>query len=200
MDAPLTQAGEPFPRETDDAMVALYDELRSLTHAWLRRRRPGRGLQTTEVVHEAYLKLWKSGKEGWESRGHFWGTAAKALKQVLFNAVRDDQVRGNALSYDESAFPAADPALATREVTLLVRFGDDEVPIDVLHLVKHLADLEAIDTRKADVVTCKFFAGMTHDQIARYLGVTTRTIERDWEFAKAWLRQRMVPAGDHHGS
>lgn len=199
MDGPVPGQGVSDRGETDALMIRLYDEVRKLAHDRLRRHRPGRGLQTTEVVHEVYLKLSRSGKNGWDSRAHFFGSAARAMKQVLFDLAR------NARRSLDAGVPVDDVGDGTglpgddTGLTLIVRVAGAEYSFDLNGLARHLHDLDQIESRKVDVVVCKFFAGMSDAQIAEFLGVSTRTVERDWSYARAWLGQRMIESAADHG-
>jgi RNA polymerase sigma factor (TIGR02999 family) len=165
----------------DDLVPAVYDELRVLASSQLRRLRPGDTLDTTALVHEAYLKLSEADPR-WENRRHFFATAAKVMRHLLVDAAR----RRNALKRGGDA-----PHLPLRE--------DDAVMVQeaetVLAIDGALGDLATRSPRLARVVECRFFGGMDDAEIAEVLGVTERTIRRDWVKARAWLHQRLSDPG-----
>jgi RNA polymerase sigma factor (TIGR02999 family) len=159
----------------------VYDELRRLARARMAAERPGHTLQPTALVHEAYLRLIGSGDVSWDSRGHFFGAAAEAMRRILIERARRARriKRGGDL----------------RRVEL-----DDQVPEagprvdEVLAVDEALARLEALDAQMAAVVKLRYFAGLTIDEVAQALGTSTRTVNRLWTGARAWLR-REIPAG-----
>ncbi len=186
----LQQAGAGDPRAAERLLPLVYDELRRLADARLRRTPPGHTLQATALVHEAYLKLVGSSDPGWDHRGHFFAAAAQAMREILVDHARrkgalkrgGDRLR---LDADPDDLPAADRAA------------------DVLALESALERLEALDPRKARVVVLRFYGGLTHEQIAAVLGTSPRTVEREWRFARSWLKADMqegeaVSGGDTH--
>jgi RNA polymerase sigma factor (TIGR02999 family) len=164
----------------DDLVPVVYDELRVLASSQLRRLRPGDTLDTTALVHEAYLKLCEADPR-WESRRHFFATAAKVMRHLLVDAAR----RRSALKRGGDA-----PHLPLREDdTVLVQEAETVLAIDGA-----LRSLAARSPRLARVVECRFFGGMDDAEVAQVLGVTERTIRRDWVKARAWLHQRLAGA------
>jgi RNA polymerase sigma factor (TIGR02999 family) len=161
-----------------DALFPLvYAELRRLARA-ARARGAGETLCTTALVHEAYLKLAPSAGAGWEGRAHFFGAAARAMRQLLVDAAR--------------RHGRAKRGGGVREVTL----GDDAAAApargdELLALDEALDRLAALDARQARVVELRFFAGLTSQEAAEVLGVSVPTVERDWRAARAWLRLAM---------
>jgi RNA polymerase sigma factor (TIGR02999 family) len=161
---------------SDAMMAALYGELHRL--AQRERWRAGRPdtLQTTAVMHEAYLRLYK--RDGWESREHFLGAAVTAMRHLLVDAARARLTakRGGGeanlpLEVENLAAPADDATL--------VRLGDA------------LADLARVDPKLAKVVDCRFFAGMSDAEAASVLGITDRTVQRWWVQARAWIHSEL---------
>jgi RNA polymerase sigma factor (TIGR02999 family) len=132
-------------------------------------------LQATALVHEAYLQLVDQQDAGWESRRHFFGVAAGAMRRVLVDHAR-------ARNADKRAHPRNRVLLDEAEVIY------DEHAIDVLALDEALERLGALDVQLAKIVELCFFAGLTHAEAGRVLGVSTRTVERGWALARAWLR------------
>ena len=165
-------------REGDAAALSLafdsaYEELRRLAHRQLRRLRPGQTLTTTALVHEAFVKLVQHPVET-ADRTHFMALAARAMRQILVDYARQ---RG-----------ALKRGGDQRTVTL----EDDAIPLEalaaeMLGIDRALTRLESVDERLARVVEWRFFGGMTEDEVAAALGVTTRTVRRDWRRARAFL-------------
>jgi len=163
-------------REAVDRLFSMsYDELRHLAHA-IRRRGAGQTLNTTALVHEAYLKLRPERGLAVEDRAHFSCIIARAMRQVVVDAARRKaaEKRGGgevAVTLDESASPA--PVRAEQ----------------IIALEQALQDLEQIDPRRARIVECRFFGGMSVEETAAALGISSPTVKRDWRVAKAWLAQ-----------
>ena len=159
--------------EAFDALFGVvYDELRVLARA-LRRRGASETLNTTALVHEAYAKLTPSLNLSWKDRSHFFGVAARAMRQILVNAAekRSAAKRGGgqaAISFDEEHHGSISPDT-------------------VLDLNDALTVLERSNPRQARVVECRFFAGLSVEETALALDVSEPTVKRDWRFARAWL-------------
>lgn len=157
----------------------VYDELRKIAHAQLRRERPGHTLNTTALVHEAYLKLVDQDRVEWRDRAHFYGVAAQAMRRILVNyaEARRAQKRGGDAEHvllDES----------------LVALDDGEID-EILALDQALTRLEEFNPRGARVVEYRFFAGLQHDEVAEILDVSAVTVRRAWGAAKSWLRREL---------
>lgn len=158
----------------------VYAELRRIARRQLRRLRPGETLGTTVLVHEAYLKLAGRNGAAWLDRSHFFAIAARAMRQVLVNyALRQQAIkrggRDRIVALDASAeLPAPEP-----EARLLALDGA-------------LDRLEALDERLARIVECRFFAGLTEEETAASLGVSLRTVQRDWKLARGWLHEELA--------
>ena len=164
-----------------DALIPLvYRELRGVAGARLRGERAGSLLQTTALVHETYLRLVGLHRLTVENRTHFFAIAARLMRQILVDQARRSQAekRGGGLTIValEGASPVSAPNL-----------------VDVLALDQALEELAAMDERLCRVVELKFFAGLTIDEAAEALAVSSATVERDWAVAKAWLYDRMTP-------
>ncbi|MGI0149728.1 MAG: sigma-70 family RNA polymerase sigma factor [Thermoplasmata archaeon] len=162
----------------DQLLPLVYGELHSLAHARRAHQQPGQTLQTTALVHEAYLKLVGSGDPGWEGRGHFFGAAAQAMRQILV-----DQARRKARIKHGGDRQRVD----LDEISPMI----DPPTDDVLELDEALRELEQIDPRKARLVMLRYFAGLTMDETASVLGVSLPTAERDWRYVKVWLYDRL---------
>ena len=163
----------------DRLFVSVYEELRRLGHNVLRGERTGHTLATTGLVNEAYFKLVDQSRVEWRDRGHFFGVAARAMRQILVDyarrrgaAKRGGGVRVIAL--EEGQVPAEERADALLAV--------DEA----------LARLAEHDPALARVVECRFFAGLTEEETAEAMGTSPRTVQRQWRRAKAWLYQDLT--------
>lgn len=169
----LRSAADGDHQALDAFFARVYEELRRLA-SQVRRGRAGETLSTTALVHEAYLKLVPSAEIKWESRAHFFAVAARAMRQVLVSAARRRlaEKRGGG--------------------DWLVTLGDS-VPSEpvrperLLALDEALARLAAMDERQARIVEQRFFAGLTVEETAEVLGLSERTVKRDWRAARAWL-------------
>ena len=159
----------------------VYQELKRLAHRYMQRQGPDHTLQTTALVHEAYLRLASQEEPSFANRTHFLAVAAKAMRQILVDHARASlrQKRGagvKAVELDEIASLSPEP---TREI------------IDLNEAPEKLA---AIDVRKAQVVELKYFGGLKPEEIAEVLKISEVTVRRDWTFSKAWLYAELRPA------
>ena len=154
-----------------------YDELRRVARAHLRHEGPGHTLQATALVHEAYLRLVEVDRMTLESRSHFFGLAARLMRQILVDHARRKQSdkRGGAVT-----------VVGFDEVTVAATS-----PVDVLDLDRALEELTSLDARLCRVVELRYFGGLTLEETATALDVSRATVERDWALAKAWLHQRL---------
>jgi RNA polymerase sigma factor (TIGR02999 family) len=168
----------------DRLMVLVYDELAALAHRKLSFEQTGHTLQTTALVHEAYLKLVDQRRVNWQNRSHFFAVAATAMRRILVNhaEARRAAKRGGAVS---GRAPVALPLEAAGVVAGTV--PDDEL----LALHEALNRLEQFNERGARVVEYKFFGGLGWDEIAATLGVSPITVRRAWESARAWLKREL---------
>lgn len=173
---PAEETGDRRAHAAADLLPAVYAELRRLAAAQLAQLRPGQTLQPTALVHEVYMKLVGQADPGWDGRRHFFGAAAQAMRELLVEHVRRKtaQKRGGGR------------ALESLDDSLLIEDGGPRLD-DVLAVDAALARLEADHPRKARVAIMRYFGGLSDEEIAEGLGVTTRTVERDWRFARAYL-------------
>ena len=167
-----------------ERLVALiYDELRRLARNYLRRERPDHSLQATALVHEAYVRLVGQDQVAWRNREHFLGVAAQMMRRVLVDHARG---RGRAKR-------GAD----RRKISLS---GLDQMAaaaaVDFSALDAALTALEALDPQKGRVVELRYFGGLSIQETARVLKVSTSTVERDWRFARAFLQQELEAGPD----
>jgi RNA polymerase sigma factor (TIGR02999 family) len=166
-------------RAANDLLRAIYDDLRRVAAARLAGERTGHSFQPTELVHEAYLRLVKpEGLPNWNSRGHFFTAAAEAMRRILIDHARErkSQKRGG----DFVRLDLADDLIP-----------DDRRAERLLALEEALGGLEEKDSQKATLVKLRFFAGLTIDEAADVLGVSTTTADRWWTYARAWLKAEM---------
>ena len=170
-------------RQDDSAETLLelvYDELRRQAHRYLRKERPGHTLQTTALVHEAYLKLIKQESVKWESRSHFFGIAATMMRRILIDyAKARHRVRRGGTSED---LPLED--------ALTVSASDTD--FDLLELDEALNRLAEKEAQLARIVELRFFSGLDVPETAEVLGVSESTVKRDWAMAKAWLHRELT--------
>ncbi|MEL6712553.1 MAG: ECF-type sigma factor [Planctomycetota bacterium] len=169
-----------------ELLDVVYDELRSLASSYLARERSDHTLQPTALVHEAFVRL-SPQRKSWSSRGEFLGVAAMAMRRILV-----DHARGAQRAKRGGEVRRVDLDLETVE-------SDVGAPVDVLRLDEALDRLAALSPRQARVVELRFFGGMTNGEVADVLDVSYRTVENDWRFARAWLRDRMKDSEDEGG-
>ena len=162
-----------------DRLVPLvYAELHRLAKSYMRKERAGQTLQTTALIHEAYLRLIDANQVQWQNRAHFFGVAAHIMRQILVAMARERgaQKRGGGVrqvSLDEQ---------------LIVSPEQDE---DLVAIDEALSALAEVDARKAKVVELRFFGGLTEEETATALKVSPETVRRDWRIARAWLRRKL---------
>ncbi len=175
-------AGDP------DALARLlprvYDDLRRIARGRLRHERADHTLSTADLVHEAYLELAPLDRIDWQSRAHFLAVASRAMRNVLV----DHAERRGAAKRGGGARAASLHELLDEQLPAAERPLDDLIAIN-----DALARLEAIDPRKARVVECRFFGGLSLEETAEALGSSTATVSRDWAFARAWLHNELAP-------
>lgn len=169
----------------DDLFAILYDELRELAHRPRRRWHGNYTLDTTALVHEAYVKLVGQARIDVESRAHFRALAARAMRHILCDYARERGAKKRGGELDPLRFDEAD-ALPAR-VVFTEEQSDTLVALD-----DALRRLEEVDARQSEVVECRFFGGLTIEETAAAVGVSPRTVKRDWAMAQAWLRREMT--------
>ena len=161
--------------DAEEQLIPLVSgELRRLAHAYMRRQRPGHLLQTTALVHEAYMRLVDARTLDWQSRAHFYGISAKLMREVLVEFAR----AGHAQKRGGGAIPVP---LENAELAA-------KTPgVDLVALDDALNDLAQFDQRKAKIVELRFFGGLSAEETAEVLQVAPITVTREWGKAKAWL-------------
>ena len=159
---------------SEDLLPLVYEELRRLAAQKLSQEKPGQTLQSTALVHEAYLRLVGSDDQQWDNRGHFFAAAAEAMRRILVeNARRKKAVKhGGGLQ-----------RLDLDNADLVI----EQTPDDLIALDEALEKLAQQDPIKADLVKLRYFAGLTNEQAASSLGITPRIAERNWTYARTWL-------------
>ncbi len=176
----LLQAwSEGDPTAAEKLFPLVYDELRRQAARYLRRERGEHSLRPTAVVHEAYLRLAGQRRASWESRGQFFAVAAQVMRRVLV-----DHARRHA-----AAKRAGGWSRVTLEEGLALEAQRD---VDVVALDRALRELADRDARRARLAELRFFGGLDIDETAEALGVSPRTVSREWHLAKAWLYQRIT--------
>ncbi len=164
----------------DRLLPFVYDELRVIARSYLRRERPGHTVQTGTLVHQAFVKLLEGKQVQWEGRAHFFGIAARLMRQILVDhaRARDAVKRG--------AGEKIDPLAAALSVAV------QTMDVGVLALDRALEELATLDPQQARVVELRFFGGLTVEEVAEVLGVSTGTVKREWSMARAWLRRALA--------
>ncbi|HEX3232971.1 MAG TPA: sigma-70 family RNA polymerase sigma factor [Gemmatimonadales bacterium] len=182
MTALLQAWGRGEPAALDELLPLIYEELRRQAARQLRSQPAGHTLQATALVHEVYLRLVGRPDAEWQSRAHFFGVAARAMRSILVDHARARQ--------------AAKRGGQARRLTLGAADGVADRPpeseVDVLALDEALARLAELDPRQAQVVELRYFAGSTIQETAHVLGLSHATVEREWRTARLWLRRELA--------
>jgi RNA polymerase sigma factor (TIGR02999 family) len=166
----------------DELFPLVYEELRRVARRHMRREREGHTLQTTALVHDAYLRLVDQTQVRWQNRAHFFGVAAQMMRRILVDHARTRlaEKRGGAA------------AKVPLEEAAVVGGGK---PAELVALDEALKALAEIDPRRARVVELKYFGGLSNEEIAEVLKVHTNTVTRDWNMARAWLYKELSGTG-----
>ena len=170
----------------DELIPLVYDTLRRIARHHLRGERAGHTLQTTALINEAYLKLVEQ-SVSWQSRAHFFGIAARLMRQLLVDYARARQrlKRGGDL----------------QQISLTAAAGiAQEQAVDLLALDGALETLAEVDPQSSRVVELRFFGGLTIEETAQVMGISTPTVERGWRAARAWLHTELSPSNSKHES
>ncbi len=172
----LTSIHDGDPSAADQLLPLVYDELRKLAARRVSQEDPGVSLQATALVHDAYLRLVNvENQQRWDSRGHFFAAAAEAMRRILVDRAR----KRGAIRHGGGRHRIG---LSDVDVTV------DRPSPEIVSLSNALDKLAEIDPRKAELVKLRFFAGLTTDEAAEVLGVSSSTANKDWRYARAWLR------------
>ena len=176
----LRQWSDGKQESLDSLLPLVYDELHRQASRFLRRERSGHTLQTTALIHEAYLKLIDQREVNWQNRAHFFGIAAQAMRRILVDhaKARHREKRGG-----------EDENVPLEAVTLAVL---DARSIDLEALDEALTQLARMDERQARIVELRYFSGLSIDETAAALRISPATVKSDWKLAKAWLYQEIT--------
>lgn len=161
----------------ENLIPLVYDELHRIAKRYMRRQSAGHTFQTTELIHEAYLKIAKQEEHSWQNRAHFFGVAAQAMRHILVDYARSKQSQKRG---------------GWQKITL-----DEKVAValerseEMLSLDEALKHLEVLDERKAKVVELKYFGGLTNEEVAEVLKISPETVKRDWKFSRTWLLREL---------
>ena len=162
----------------DRLMPIIYDELRHQAARYLQRERDDHTLQTTALVHEAYVRLIDQVNVRWQNRAHFYAIAAEMMRRILVDHARKRS--------------AAKRGGHTMKVTLNEALhASDEQNLDLIAVDEALSRLASIDQQQAKVIELRFFGGLNVEETAEVLGISERTVKRDWSVAKAWIRREL---------
>jgi len=164
--------------ELDELVPVVYDELRRLAQKYLSRERSNHTLQTTALVHEAYLRLIDQKAVDWENRAQFFGIAARMMRRILINHANDRQAKkrqgyATRISLDDA-------------VNLF-----EKAELDLTMLDEALNELAQLDPKQAELVELRFFGGLTIEEVSEVLQISPATTKREWDSAKLWLRRRL---------
>jgi RNA polymerase sigma-70 factor, ECF subfamily len=162
----------------DELIPLVYDELRKMAKRCMNQQNQGHTMQTTELIHEAYLKLAEKKEKDWVNRSHFFGVAAKAMRHILVDYARGKQTEKRGGS----------PQQVTLDENAIVSKNSSSEMLAVHEALKKLGEL---DQRKVNVVEMKFFGGLTMEEIADVLNISPETAKRDWKFSRTWLLREL---------
>jgi RNA polymerase sigma factor (TIGR02999 family) len=162
------------PRAAEELLPLVYEELRKLAASKMAREQPGQTLQATALVHEAWLRLTGSHSQGWNSRRHFFGAAAEAMRRILVERSRKKARRRHGGTLEK---------VDLDRVTCATEDADDVI----LAIHEALECLAAESPQKAEIVKLRYFVGMEHAEIAHALGMAEPTVRRHWAYARSWL-------------
>jgi RNA polymerase sigma factor (TIGR02999 family) len=173
----LVEWGHGSEAALERVLPLVYQELRTLARSHLRRERPGHTVQTGTLVHQAFIRLIEGKPVRWEGRAHFFGVAARLMRQILVDHAR---TRDAAKRGDGRAAESLEAALSV---------AVQAMDVGVLALDRALGELSELDPQQARVVELRFFGGLTVEETAEVLGISTGTVKREWSMARAWLRR-----------
>ena len=165
-------------RHRHDLAPLVYSELKKLAQAHMRRERSAHTVQATELVNDAFMRLVKQASVDWEDRSHFYGIASNVMRQILVDRARSR----NRLKRGGGALHVSIDDVVT------VSVERDE---DILAVEEALSALEVVDPRQASIVTMRFYGGMSMQEVAKALGVSKRTADREWAMTRAWMRRAL---------
>ncbi|MEO1084916.1 MAG: sigma-70 family RNA polymerase sigma factor [Acidobacteriota bacterium] len=182
----LLRWGDGSPEALHQLLPVLYAELRSMAKRSLRKERAGHTLQATALVNETYLRIVNQDRIHWQNRAQFFGVASEIMRRILVDHARRRQAAkrdgGVRLTLEDGLASARGAGSATREVNLIA-------------LDEALTRLQGLDPRQARIIELRYFAGLKIEETAEVLGVSSRTVKREWQMARAWLKRELA-AGD----
>ena len=163
----------------DRLMPVVYEELKRLASAYMRRQRPGHSMQTVDLVNEAYMRLVDSSRVNWQDRNHFYAISSQIMRRLLVDSARkrNSQKRGGGraqITLDDNLEAAVGPG------------------IDLVALDEALKSLAELNPRHSRIIELRYFGGLTEEETAEVLGVSSRTVRRDWTVARAWLYRELT--------
>ncbi len=161
-----------------ELMPLVYDELRRMAKRYMRGQSAGHTFQTTELIHEAYLKLVDNKEKEWKNRSHFFGVASQAMRHILVDYARGKQ----------SLKRGGSPQQITLDENAIISSNSSNEMLAVHEALEKLGEL---DKRKVRVVEMKFFGGLTMEEIAEVLFISPETVKRDWKFSRTWLLREL---------
>jgi RNA polymerase sigma factor (TIGR02999 family) len=167
------------PQALEALMPLVYDELRRLAHYYLQRERGDHTLQSTALVHEAYLRLAGQNAPQWQNRAHFFGIAAHLMRQILVEYARAHS----------AAKRGGSACKLTLDAAMVLAL---QVDLDVVALDKALTELSELDVQQSRIVELRFFGGLTIEDTSEVLGISPATVKRDWTTARAWLHRAIT--------
>jgi RNA polymerase sigma factor (TIGR02999 family) len=165
-------------RARDELTPLIYDELRRLARGYLRRERINHTLQPTALVHEAFLRLIDQSQVNWQNRAHFFGAAARLMRQILINHAEARRAAKRGGEAERVSLNDVDHFAVGQE-------------IDLIALNEALNNLERIDPQQGRIVELRYFSGLTIEEISEVIGVSPATVKREWSTARAWLRREL---------
>jgi RNA polymerase sigma factor (TIGR02999 family) len=174
----LASYGRGDKESLDQLMPIVYEELRRQAARYLRREQAGHTLQTTALIHEAYVRLVDQRNMQWQNRAHFFGIAAQMMRRILVDHAR---------SKKRTKRGGSEVRVSLDEATVAVK-GQD---LDVVALDEALQRLAEIDEQQSRVVELRFFSGLSVEETAEVMGISKSTVKRDWSMAKAWLHREL---------
>jgi RNA polymerase sigma factor (TIGR02999 family) len=167
---------------SEDALKELipmiYDELRIIARSQLRKERANHTFKTDGLVNEAFLKMWGQRSMNIRSRAHFFGIAARAMRQILVDYARELRTEKRGGAFDRLYLDNIDNLSKER-------------PVDLISLDEALDELQKWDPQKCRMVEMRYFAGLTNEQTAQVLGISVATVKREWTFSRSWLKRKM---------
>jgi RNA polymerase sigma factor (TIGR02999 family) len=170
------------PEPPPQLLALVYRDLRRIAAGYMRRERPDHTLQATALVHEAYLRVFHGEPFRWENRRHFFSTVSRTMRRILIDYARNRkaEIHGGDLI-----------RVGLEDITVIA----EQRPARLIDLDRALEELERLQPRQAEVVELRWFVGITEKEIAETLGVSEKTVQNDWSFARVWLQHRLAGVG-----